>query len=312
MITVSLPEWMVWLQQQAAISYITLPTLCLFLASYVITKWRREKRESYRLQRLNSSLKQYASAMGPLIRGVESSQLSTEEQRLLMDMLLECKAAPYITSDLLGQINAYTHDQDKSRLTLLLKTLERESDRLIEEQDKLLHRIEAPGWGYSLWKQIYPAIPFLFILVLFNLFGWLVLLLFQMPGSELESSTLLSKWSQFGSAIFSLILLYPALMNSNRPTASSLLLKLWSVFIALLFLLHLINSMLAPYILAVQAILFLVGFRFTGNRSRKSRPFVGHYPIPGTESSGEEIPASDPEPEADPSHYVQDPENRTS
>ncbi|SDG30264.1 hypothetical protein SAMN04488542_13427 [Fontibacillus panacisegetis] len=312
MISVSLPEWMIWLQQQTVISYITLPALCLFLAIYAITKWRMEKRESYRLKRLNSSLKLYASATGPLIRGAESLQLPTEEQQLLMDVLLECRAAPYITSDLLGQINAYAHDQDNSRLTLLLKTIERESDRLIEEQDKLLHRIETPGWGYSLWKQIYPAIPFLFALALFYLFGWLIQLLFQMSSPQLGLSDLLSKWSLFGSALFSLILLYPALMNSNRPTASSFLLKVWSIIIALLFLFHLINPMFAPYILVVQMILFLIGFRFTGNRSRKSRPFAGHYPMPNTESTDEEASAPGSELEASPSHYVHDQENRPS
>ncbi|MNO21455.1 hypothetical protein D3C76_112290 [compost metagenome] len=295
MISVSLLDW---LQQQAAVSFITLPALCLFLALYIATKWRREKRERSRLQRINSTLNLYASASGPLIRGAKASQLCAEEQALLMDVLLQCRAAPYITSDLLTQINAYAHDQDHSRLTLLLKTIERESERLIEEQDRLLHTIETPSWGYSLWKQIYPAIPFLFACAIFYLFGWLIRLLIQMTASQLPFWDVVVAWSHFGSAIFSLILLYPALMNGNRSTASSLLLKIWSIIIALLFLLHAINSTFAPYILAVQVILFLVGFRFTGSRSRKSRPFVGHYPAPATELTGDETIAPSHEDEA--------------
>ncbi|MNI00828.1 hypothetical protein D3C73_536390 [compost metagenome] len=301
-----------WLQQQAAISFITLPALCLFLVLYLVTKWRREQRELSRLQRINSTLNLYASASGPLIRTVKASQLATEELERLMDVLLECRAAPYITSDLLTQINAYAHDQEHGRLTLLLKTIDRESERLIEEQDKLLHTIESPGWGYSFWKQIYPAIPFLFACAILYLLGWLIRLLIQMTASQIAPWEIIVAWSHFGSALFSLILLYPALLNGNRLTASSLLLKIWSFIIAFLFLLHTINSTFAPYILAVQVILFLIGFRFTGNSSRKSRPFVGHYPVPSSEPSGEEASAPGAELEAAPSQYVHDSENRTS
>lgn len=276
----SLPEWMIWLPQQTYISIIVLLPPSIFLILYVITKWRLEKGQQLRLERLNKTLELYATVTGPLIRGARASQLTTQEGHQLMDLLLLCRAAPYINSDILTQINAYAHDQDSGKLLLLLKTIERESDRLIEEQDKLLHRMETPSWGYSLWKQISPAIPFLFAFALFNLFGWFIQLLFQLQEPQPALLELIAVWAYFISALFSLVLLYPALMNNNRPTASSTLLKIWSIFIALLFVLHFINSKFAPYILGTQLLLFLIGFSFTGNRSRKSRPFVGHYPDP--------------------------------
>lgn len=309
----SLPEWMNWLPQQTYISMIVLLPPSVFLILYVITKWRLEKRQQLRLQRLNKTLELYATVTGPLIRGARASQLTAQEEYQLMDLLLLCRTAPYITSDILTQINAYAHDQDSGRLLLLLKTIERESDRLIEEQDKLLHRIETPSWGYSLWKQISPAIPFLFAFALFNLFGWFIQLLIQMQEPQFTLSELIAIWAYFISALFSLVLLYPALMNNNRPTASSTLLKIWSIFISLLFVLHFINSKFAPYILGAQLLLFLIGFRFTGNRSRKSRPFVGHYPdTDGDCTDDTSDPVSVEEHSNNNMDTVNDPSQRTS
>ncbi|MBQ4899592.1 hypothetical protein KB559_12150 [Paenibacillus sp. Marseille-P2973] len=274
----SLSEWITWLQQHNSASLVAFLALILFLSLYGATEWRTARNINSRLRRFDSSLQLYAAAESPLIQAAGRPELSSEEELLVAERLLACRAAPYITADVLAQISAYAGDRDTARLPLLIKTLERESERLCAERDKLLRQSESPGWGYALWKQIRSALPFLFAAALLYLIVWLVRMLsgeIPMDGHRFEEY--LNHWAWFASAIFSLLLLYPALMGGNRPNAGAVLLRIWSVFIAGLYLLHLLGPTFAPYILTVQIMLFIAGFRFTGNKPRKSRPFVGHY-----------------------------------
>ncbi len=286
----SLSEWLIWMQQHIFVSLYAFLALVLFLSLYGATEWRSARKTSSRLSRLDSSLQLYAAAESSLIQAAGRPELSQEEELLVLERLLACRAAPYITADVLGQISAYTGDRDTARLPMLVKTLERESDRLCVERDKLLRQSESPGWGYSLWKQLRLALPFLFAAALLSLIDWLL----RMIGGEIPISgnryeDYLNIWARFASAVFSLLLLYPALMGGNRPNAGALLLRIWSVFISGLYLLHLLGPVFAPYILTIQILLFLAGFRFTGSKPRKSRPFVGYT------AKGEPEPIETPE-----------------
>ncbi|GIO44001.1 hypothetical protein [Paenibacillus apis] len=248
------------------------------LIIYGVTLKFSIEREHRRIDRIGATLKLYTSAESALISALEQNNLTREDRQILFDRMLACRSAPYITTDLLMQISACAEEPDTARLPLLLKTLQRECERLCMERDKLLHRSESPGWGYALWKTIRPAVPFVFAIVILVLLRRLFFLIYAL--SEPSSTSLLelvNPWSEFGSALFSLLLLYPAVMGGNRPNVGSVLLRLWSVLIAALYLLNLLGESFAPYILVLQLLLFLAGFRLTGSKPRKSRPFAGHY-----------------------------------
>lgn len=258
------------------------------LIIYGVTLKFSTEREGHRIDRIGVTLKLYASAESALISTIEQHNLTWEDRQILLDRMLACRSAPYITTDLLMQISAYAEESDAARLPLLLKTLQRECERLCLEREKLLHRSESPGWGYALWRTLRPAIPFVFAIALLEMLRWLFILIYALSLSSSPSLLeILNPWSRFGSALFSLLLLYPAVMGGNRPNIGSVLLRLWSVLIAALSLLNLIGESFAPYILVLQLLLFLAGFRLTGSKPRKSRPFAGHY-----QKDSEELPPS--------------------
>lgn len=278
-ISMSLSEWMNWLQQHAALSLTAVLVLVTFLALYGVTSWRTRTGLRSRLEHLEKSLKLYAAASAPLLNNNTYGTLMPEQENELIDRLLACQAAPYASPDLLGQIGAYKEDHDHARLPLLLRTLEREGERFLEERDKLLKWLEQPSWGIRFWLGLQPAFPFLFAAALFILVYQLLLRWSGAGISFLGSNSLdtVYFYSRFGSALFALLLLYPALMGGFRPGEGSILLRLWAIFIAAMYLLHFISPVIAPYIAAAQVLLFLGGFLFTRSKPRKARPFVGHY-----------------------------------
>ncbi|MFD3259898.1 hypothetical protein ACE3MQ_14920 [Paenibacillus lentus] len=282
----SLSDWLAWPQLYTPTAVILAFALILFVWQYGASKRRTTYRINVRLDRLHRSLELYTAATGALLREIGSQhEPSSAEHPSLIDQLLACKAAPYATEDLLAQITAYTLDEgDKTRLTLLLRTLERETERLIEERSVLLSRTEKPGWGWSLWQQFHHALPFIFTTSIFMLVLWLLGSLSQLSYMEnerwsasYERWAALYIWSRFLSCLFSLLILYPFLRGWRRESSSSLLQRWLAVTIALTALLHMIGLPWAPYILTLQLLLFLAGFRFNHSKPRKSRPFVGHY-----------------------------------
>lgn len=164
-----------------------------------------------------------------------------------------------------------------TRLTLLLRSLERETERLEDERHMLLNRMEKPGWGWSLWQQILHTLPFVFTTCLFLLVLWFIGSLYQLPVLTSDPAAALYIWSRFLSCQFALLLLYPFLRGGRRETSSSLLQRWLAVIIALAALLHMTGLQWAPYVFTLQLLLFLAGFRFSKNKPRKSRPFAGHY-----------------------------------
>ncbi|AZK45006.1 hypothetical protein [Paenibacillus lentus] len=282
----SLSDWIVWPSLYSPTAVILAPALILFIWQYGASKRRTTHKINVRLERLHRSLEIYAAATGALLREIDGqNEPSSAEHAQLVDKLLACKAAPYATEDLLAQITAYTMNEgDRTRLTLLLRTIERETERLVEERSVLLRRTEKPGWGWSLWQQFHHALPFIFTVGIFMLVLWLLGSLDSLGyiGDERWSTSedqwsLLYIWTRFLSCLFSLLILYPYLRGWRRESSSSLLQRWLAVIIALTALLHMIGLSWAPYIFTLQLLLFLAGFRFSHNKPRKSRPFVGHY-----------------------------------
>jgi hypothetical protein len=64
--------------------------------------------------------------------------------------------------------------------------------------------------------------------------------------------------------------------NDLDVTASHFPTSLLCLVIAAVALFQWIGPEASPYILAVQLVLFLIGFRLTRGRSRSDRPYVGH------------------------------------
>ncbi|WP_199925423.1 hypothetical protein [Paenibacillus bouchesdurhonensis] len=282
----SLSDWLAWPFLYSPVAVILAPAFILFVWQYGASKRRTTYKINMRLDRLHRSLELYAAATGALLREIgRQNKPSSAEHAQLIDKLLACKAAPYATEDLLAQITAYTMDEgDIMRLTLLLRTIERETERLVEERSVLLRRIEKPGWGWSLWQQFHHALPFIFTISIFTLVIWLLGSLDQLGYIGDEGWNALGEWwvalyiwTRFLSCLFSLLILYPFLRGWRRESSSSLLQRWLAVVIALTALLHMVGLPWAPYIFTLQLLLFIAGFRFSRNKPRKARPFVGHY-----------------------------------
>lgn len=275
----SLTQVWSWLTQQPAGPYAAAVTALTFIALYTAARSSAWRIEQARLERLRLSLELYAAAAGPLQRAVEQRGANADTPALLMDRLQACKAAPYLTADLQGQIGAYLADGDEARLPLLHRALDREAVRLMEERARLLANAEQPGWGLSLWLQLRAMLPFAFAVAAVLLTAWLLQALGAAPaaGSSEAAWTRAAIWARFASILLSLLLLYPVLLASRRPGSSTILLRLLSIFIALLALIHLAGLETSLYVLAVQLLLFVLGFSLTGTKPRKARPFAGHY-----------------------------------
>ncbi|MNU39850.1 hypothetical protein D3C71_285530 [compost metagenome] len=275
----SLTQVWSWLIQHPAGPYLAAVTALTFIALYAAARSSAWRVEQARLERLRLSLELYAAAAGPLQRAAEQRGANADAEALLMDRLQACKAAPYLPADLLGQIGAYLADGDEARLPLLHRALDREAVRLMEERAKLLARAEQPGWGLSLWLQLRALLPFAFAAAAVLLTAWLLQALGAAPaaGGSDAAWTRAAIWARFASILLSLLLLYPVLLENRRPGGSMVLLRLLSIFIALLALIHLAGLETSLYVLAVQLLLFVLGFSLTGTKPRKARPFAGHY-----------------------------------
>lgn len=282
-----------WVAEHPAGPYLSALTAVIFIVLYSSARSRTWREEQARLDRLRQSLELYASVAGPLQRTAERRGLTGEDLALLSDRLQACKAAPYLTADLQGQISAYLADGDEARLPHLHRALEREAARLMDERGKLLARSEQPGWGLSLWLQLRPMLPFAFAAAAVLLTASLLQALGAAPadGSSEAAWTRAAIWARFASILLSLLLLYPVLLENRRHTGSSRVLqRLLSILIALLALIHLAGLTTALYVLAVQLLLFVLGFSLTGTKPRKTRPFAGHY----DEETVQALPLSSP------------------
>lgn len=275
-IAVSLSEWVTWLQLHEKAAITAFLALVAFLGAYTASRRKMAREENSRLEHLRISLELYASATGPLMLVTDKPSIPVSEKNNLLKKLLACRAAPYATENVLAQITAFSADLDDARLPLLLKTLERESERLIAEREKLLRHMEQPSWGGLFWRCIRPALSFLFAAALFfSLLRLIQLLNDSVASGGPELQSLLYSWVQLLSVWFSLLLLYPAVLGGYRKNERSTLLRVLAITLSALALLHLAGSFLAPYIFAAQLLLFAGGFRLDRKKPRKSRPYVG-------------------------------------
>ncbi|MNM70314.1 hypothetical protein D3C76_167280 [compost metagenome] len=284
-ITMSLSEWVTWLQTSEHSAIAAFLALSAFLALYGATRRKIDRDEHRRLEYVNSTLDRYASAAGSLMTAMDlSSQTSLDpDLGLLRDKLLACRAAPYTSENLLAQIAAFVEDSDASRLPLMLRTIERESEALIAERDKLLRLMERPGWGSWLWRVVRPLLPVLFAAAFFLTLLWL----WRLLGTSLSSETVTEDvwevatgWMQLASCWFALLLLYMAIMGGRNRHDNAVPARLLASFIAVLAAVHIAGGQLAPFILGAQLLLFLGGFRLNSRKPRKARPYVGHDPLP--------------------------------
>lgn len=289
-ITVSLSEWVAWLQTSEHSAVAAFLALSAFLALYGATRRRIDRDEHSRLEYVNTTLDRYAAAAGSLMSAIDLPSQTPLDLGVLRDKLLACRAAPYTSENLLAQIAAFVEDSDASRLPLLLRTIERESEALIAERDKLLRLMERPGWGSWLWRVVRPLLPVLFAAAFFLTLLWL----WRLLGTSLSSETVTESvwelaigWMQLASCWFALLLLYMAIMGGRNRHDNAVPARLLAALIAVLAAGHLAGSQFAPYILGAQLLLFLGGFRLNSRKPRKARPYVGHDPLPMAPGAGE-------------------------
>ncbi|WP_145949068.1 hypothetical protein [Paenibacillus sp. Y412MC10] len=249
----------------------------VFLWLYIRTSRSLRAEAAARLELLQRTLALYSRAQGVLGEEVEAAHVGAQEPDQLVQLLQECKAAPLMTPELLDMIDAYIRERDFSRLLMLQKMLDREIHRRIHEQSVLIRKIDNPGWGTSFWRMIRPAVPFAaLVLTLY----WFIQLYngFQDSGAAALSWTSLELWTRLISCLAATLFLYWVIMDTRRDTPG-ILYRLLALIIAAVALLHLLGLTAAPYILAVQVVLFLFGFTLNPKPSRRNRPYAGHREV---------------------------------
>ncbi|WP_311081216.1 flagellar export protein FliJ [Paenibacillus polymyxa] len=281
----------------AALAAYISPGLIAFLLALSLLVWLyvhsaaqlRNSRQQ-RLEELQESLRIYGRLAGCLQTATQNGFNTSEKQHQngLIHALQEAKAAPYLTPHLQEQVQASLRECDTFRRELLLKSLEREMNKLIEERRLVLLESHAPGWGTALWKLLRPAAGPLALAGIVWLVSRLVAELIasnhvdvSLPDIAQSASWLKGyAWMRFVSGLIALLYVYRLMtlrrQNDLDVTASHFPTSLLCLVIAAVALFQWIGPEASPYILAVQLVLFLIGFRLTRGRSRSDRPYVGH------------------------------------
>ncbi|PYE47398.1 hypothetical protein HUB98_19910 [Paenibacillus barcinonensis] len=253
-------------------TFILLGVLGLLLAVYLWSATEIRRSHARRMQSLRDTLYISTGLLGQLAiweqRNHESNQ---QEHNELLKAMHACKSASYLSPQLQDQIRDCIKDHDTARIALMHKALERECTALSEELSRSSHSLH---WGRSLWTIIRPAAEPVALAATALLLGRLVNRL-QREGIHLDSWQGLLPWIQSVSLMLTIVYGY-LLWASTRRGTSGTLIKWLSLLIALCSLLHLIGLEAAPYVLALQLILFASGFSLTGSRSRSERPYAGH------------------------------------
>ncbi len=269
-------------QSPAVLIGALIAALALLAGVYGFSAAQRRRTERERMRRIETSLDYWTRAAGhlyPLISPDPSSprraQPAASELPLMAERILACKAAPYADQELIERIDHYLDKRDRQSMLLLYRTLEMQISRLTRERRSLLARGEQPHWGMLFGLTLRPLLPFIALL----LEGALLLYSLDdihnayVAGPPFPFFAIL----RFLSCTAALLLLYGVLSAGFRESGRRASFVIMALLIAAISLLHLLGLSAAPYILIVQVLVFIVGFRFTREPKRKERPYAGEY-----------------------------------
>lgn len=260
---------------------LSVPTIALIAFFIVLLLWlyiyhaSTLKQNKYRrADELQDTLYAYSRLAGQLTLGLQREGLPGEPfHGALILALQESKSAPYLNLHVQEQIQACLDERDESRLELLQRTLDREMAKLAAERNQLLSMLHSPSWGQALWQIVQPLFaPLVAAGIGFLVYQFIV---------EIDSAITLSvyEWiavsARFVSGLITTAYIYILALSKPRTTTGFTNIIL-SILIILAALFHLVGLSAAPYVLGVQLLLFLLGFRLSKPPSRKERPYVGH------------------------------------
>ncbi|MDR9852393.1 hypothetical protein RJP21_02115 [Paenibacillus sp. VCA1] len=246
----------------------------VFLWIYIRTARSYRKAASARLERLRQTLDLYCRAQGLLGGDAEPAPEEAEHEPESVHFLLQqCKAAPLVTTEMIEAIDAYAKERDASRHGQLERLLDREIRKKIREQASIIRWLDNPGWGTAFWKLVRPAVPF--FLLAFVVY-WSVQLYgqFQERDFPLLSWTSAELWMRFVSCLAAVVSFYFAVMTPRKDSLRYAY-RILALGISAAALAHLAGLWAAPYILALQVVLFACGFGVNPKRSRRDRPYAG-------------------------------------
>lgn len=261
---------------------LSVPTIALVSFFIVLLLWlyiyhaSTLKQNKYRrADELQDTLYAYSRLAGQLTLGLQREGLPGEPfHGALILALQESKSAPCLTPHVQEQIQACLDDRDESRLELLQRTLDREMAKLAAERNQLLSMLHSPNWGQALWQIIQPLFaPLAAAGIAFLVYQFIAEIHSAIAPLSVYDWTAVS--ARFVSGLITTAYIYILALSKPR-TAAGLTNIILSILIILAALFHLIGLSAAPYVLGVQLLLFLLGFRLSKPPSRKERPYVGH------------------------------------
>ncbi|MFD1884647.1 hypothetical protein [Paenibacillus wenxiniae] len=269
-------------QSPAVLIGALITALALLAGVYGFSAAQRRLAERERMRRIEISLDYWARAAGhlyPLVTPDRSAprtaQPAASELPIMVERILACKAAPYADQELIERIDQYLAERSRQSMLLLYRTLEMQISRLTRERRSLLARGEQPHWGMLFGLTLRPLVPFIALL----LEGALLLHSLSDIHNAYAAGPPFPFFAvlRFVSCTGALLLLYGVLSAGFRESGRRASFVGMALLIAAISLLHLLGLTAAPYILIVQVLVFIVGFRFTREPQRKERPYAGEY-----------------------------------
>lgn len=263
------------------LAQLSAPTIALIAFFIVLLLWlyiyhsSSLKQNKYRrADELQDTLYAYSRLAGQLTLGLEREGLPGEPYHgALILALQESKSAPCLHPYVQEQIQGCLDDRDESRLELLQRTLDREMIKLTAERNTLLSALHSPSWGQAFWQIIQPLFaPLAAVGITWVVYQFVVA---SKAPEVLTTYDWVTISARFVSGLITTSYIYIIALSKPRTTTGFTNFIL-SALIILAALLHFVGPIAAPYVLGIQILLFLLGFRFSKPPSRKERPYAGH------------------------------------
>lgn len=270
---VSSLEWIDW-------TLLDVIALILFVIIYGLAKYRASQKLKDKYDRLGYTMELYLEIWGEITKFNSIPSPSDIELHTFIATLKKCKAAPHITSNLLGQIEMYSLRPEADRLLMVYQQLEIEMEHLRKRRITLLERIESPRLGSLLWQLIAPIIPFVFAVIIFFDFCVLTRLITYSLHTDM-SYKIITDWIIWLCINLALLTAYP-LCTAQLKKAHYILLSLGITIVGIIAWYF---PIIAPYILGLQLILLIIGITTKDDKPRKKRPFAGHTAEPTSSSN---------------------------